>query len=149
MRLTALHCLFWAIDVSEGNTHTVGAFDWICDLGVKSILEEKYCQPVWIENDGKCRALEEFWKRNLSDVKNGMFIGLITHIAGEIILEGKFYSEFHGRFRVLERYRSGDSIARNALNEYSKTIAAGIVNLQSVLDVESSASVEESRLGTN
>ena len=75
MRLTALHCLFWAIDVSEGNTHTVGAFDWICDLGVKSILEEKYCQPVWIENDGKCRALEEFWKRNLSDVKNGMFIG--------------------------------------------------------------------------
>lgn len=107
MRLTALYCLFWAIDVSEGNTHTVGAFDWICDLGVKSILEEKYCQPVWIENDGKCRALEEFWKRNLSDVKNGMFIGLITHIAGEIILEGKFYRghlDFSGIFKYDKLY---------------------------------------------
>ena len=60
MKLTALHCLFWAIDVSEGNTHTVRAFDWICDLGIKSILEEKYCQPVWIENNGK----SEHWRNS-------------------------------------------------------------------------------------
>ena len=75
------------INVEKGIAHTAGAFHWICDLGVKTILEDKYSKPVWIENDGKCGALAEFWKGNLSGVKNGVYIGLGTEIAGGIILE--------------------------------------------------------------
>ncbi|WP_298523448.1 ROK family protein [uncultured Methanobrevibacter sp.] len=62
------------INADEGIAHTAGAFRWISNLDVKTILEEKYSKPVWIENDGKCGALAEFWKGNLSDVKKGVFI---------------------------------------------------------------------------
>ena len=160
------------INVEKGIAHTAGAFHWISDLALKSILEEKYLKPVWIENDGKCGALAEFWKGNLSDVKNGVFIGLGTEIAGGIILEGKLFrgsfgsagefssmpgriknpdneerfgkigghknltSDFTDSFEFFERYRNGDEVARNAMKDYSRTIAAGIVTIQSVLDVE-------------
>lgn len=160
------------INVKKGIAHTAGAFRWICDMPIKSILEEKYCQPVWIENDGKCAALAEFWKGNLSNVENGVFIGLGTEIAGGIILEGHLYRgsfgasaefssmlgrlknpdneerfgmiggyknltrDFTDSFEFFEMYRAGDELAQNALKEYSRTIAAGIVNIQSILDVE-------------
>lgn len=160
------------IDSKNGIAHTAGAFRWICDLPLKTILEEKYSKPVWIENDGKCGALAEFWKGNLSDVKNGVFIGLGTEIAGGIILEGKLYrgsfgsagefssmlgriknpdneerfgkigghknltADFTDSFEFFEKYNNGDETARKALKEYSRTIAAGIVNIQSILDVE-------------
>lgn len=160
------------INADEGIAHTAGAFRWISDLALKSTLEEKYCQPVWIENDGKCGALAEFWKGNLSDVKNGVFIGLGTEIAGGLIVDGKLYrgsfgaagefssmlgqlknpdneerfgkigghknltADFTDSFEFFEKYHDGDEVAKDALKEYSRTIAAGIVNIQSILDVE-------------
>lgn len=36
------------INSKNGIVHTARAFMWICDLALKSILEEKYSQPVWI-----------------------------------------------------------------------------------------------------
>ena len=54
-----------------------------------------------IENDGKYAALAELWKGNLSDVKNGVVIGLGTEIAGGIIINGALYrgsSETAGEF---------------------------------------------------
>lgn len=160
------------IDGKKGVAHTAGAFRWISDLALKSILEEKYTKPVWVENDGKCGAMAEFWKGNLSDVKNGVFIGLGTEIAGGIILDGKLYrgsfgssgefssmlgqlknpnneerfgkigghkkltAKFLDSYEFFEKYRNGDKTAKKALKDYSETIAAGIVTIQSVLDVE-------------
>ena len=83
------------INAEHGIVNKVATFDWICDMPLKSILEEKYRKPVWIENDGKCAALAELWKGNLSDVKNGVVIGLGTEIAGGIIINetaGEFSS---------------------------------------------------------
>lgn len=79
------------INVEKGIVNIIATFKWICNLSLKSILEEKYGVPVWIENDGKCAALAEFWKGNLSGIDNGMVIGLGTEIAGGIILNGKLY----------------------------------------------------------
>ena len=165
------------INVENGFVHTAGAFKWIHDLSLKSIFEAKYSKPVWIENDGKCAALAEFWKGNLSDVKNGVFIGLGTQIAGGIILEGKLYRGSFGSsgefssmlnqlknpdneerfgkigghenliakyseekvvdsYEFFEKYRNGDKSAKKAMKTYSRMIAAGIVNIQSILDVE-------------
>lgn len=160
------------IDSEKGIAHTAGAFRWIRDLALKSILEKKYSKPVWIENDGKCGALAEFWNGNLSDVKNGMFLGLETEIAGEIILNENLYrgsfgssgefssmlgrlknpdneerfgkigghksltADFTDSYEFFEKYRNGDEVAKRALKDYSETIAAGIVTIQSVLDVE-------------
>ena len=165
------------IDAEKGIVHTAGAFREISNLSIKSILEEKYLKPVWIENDGKCGALAELWKGNLADVKNGVFIGLGTEIAGGIILEGKLYRgsfgssgefssmlnclenpdnekrfgkigghknliEYYGddkcidSYEFFEKHQNGDRAAQNALEEYSRIIASGIINIQSILDAE-------------
>ena len=168
------------INVEKGIVNIIATFEWICNLPLKSILEEKYNIPVWIENDGKCAALAEFWKGNLSDVDNGMVIGLGTEIAGGIILNGKIYrgsSESAGEissilsdfknldntkrfgkigghknltdayndkkgtgdidsYELFEKYRKGDETAKEVIRNYSRIIAAGIVTIQSVLDVE-------------
>ena len=166
------------INAEKGIAHTAGAFKWICDMPIKSILEEKYLKPVWIENDGKCAALAELWKGNLSDVKNGVVIGLGTEIAGGIIINGALYrgsNETAGEFssiltdfknpnnekrfgkigghknltdaykdkkyaidshELFEKYREGDETAKEVVRDYARTIAAGIVTIQSVLDAE-------------
>lgn len=168
------------INVEKGIVSIIATFPWICDMPLKSILEEKYGVPVWIENDGKCTVLAEFWKGNLSGIENGMIIGLGTEIAGGMILNGKLYrgsnesageissilSDFKNpdtekRFgkigghknltaayndlkgtgdidthELFERYKEGDELAKEAIRNYSRTIAAGIVTIQSVLDVE-------------
>ena len=150
-------------------------FPGFATFPLKSMLEEKYNLPVWIENDGKCAALAELWKGNLTGVENGMVIGLGTETAGGIILNGKLYrgsnesageissilSDFKnldnekrfgkiaghknltaaydediGTYELFERYSNGDERARKAVKEYSRTIAAGIVTVQAVLDVE-------------
>ena len=166
------------INAEQGIVNKVATFDWICDMPLKSILEEKYKKPVWIENDGKCAALAELWMGNLSDVKNGVVIGLGTEIAGEIIINGALYrgsSETAGEFssiltdfkdfdnkkrfgkiaghknltdayedkkyainsyELFEKYKSGDETAKEVIWDYARTIAAGIVTIQSILDVE-------------
>ena len=168
------------INVEKGIVNIIATFKWICNLPLKSILEEKYGVPVWIENDGKCAALAEFWKGNLSGIDNGMVIGLGTEIAGGIILNGKLYrgsnesageissilsdfktldnSKRFGKigghenltdayndekgtgdidtYELFEKYSEGDETAKEAIRNYSRTIAAGIVTIQSVLDVE-------------
>ena len=140
----------------------------------------KNCNKEFIENDGKCAALAEFWKGNLSGIENGMVIGLGTETAGGIILNGKLYrgsNESAGEissiltsfknldnakrfgkiaghknltgayndrkgttdidsYELFERYGEGDETAKEVIGEYSRTIAAGIVTIQSVLDVE-------------
>ena len=166
------------INAEQGIVNKVATFDWICDMPLKSILEEKYKKPVWIENDGKCTALAELWMGNLSDVKNGVVIGLGTEIAGGIIINGALYrgsSETAGEFssiltdfknpnnerrfgkigghknltdaykdkkcaidsyELFENYRNGDKTAKEVIQDYARTIAAGIVTIQSILDVE-------------
>ena len=102
------------INSQRGIAHTAGAFRWMSDLPLKSILEEKYLKPVWVENDGKCGALAEFWKGNLRGVKNGVFIGLGTEIAGGIILDSKPY---RGSFGSSGEFSSIFSCFRNPDNE--------------------------------
>lgn len=168
------------INVEKGIVNIIATFKWICNMPLKSVLEEKYGVPVWIENDGKCAALAESWKGNLSGIDNGMVIGLGTEIAGGIILNGKLYrgsnesageissilSDFKNldkakrfgkigghknltdayndekgigdidTYELFEKYDDGDESAKEAIRNYSRIIAAGIVTIQSVLDVE-------------
>ena len=165
------------INVEKGIVNIIATFPWISNLPLKSMLEEKYKIPVWIENDGKCAALAEYWKGNLAGTKNGMFIGLGTEIGGGIIINGKLYrgsNESAGEisslltdftnldtrtrfgkvaghksltgaykgtgnidsFELFERYKKGDEVAKDAIRNYSRRIAAGIVTIQAVLDLE-------------
>lgn len=166
------------INAENGIVHKVATFDWICNMSLKSILEEKYRKPVRIENDGKYAALAELWKGNLSDVKNGGVFGLGTEIAGGIIINRALYkrsNETAGEFssiltdfknlnnekrfgkigshknltdtykdkkyaidshELFEKYNECDETAKEVVRDYARTIAAGIVTIQSVLDTE-------------
>ena len=58
---------------------------------------------MWIENDGKCAALAELWKGNLSDVENGVVIEIDTEISGRIISMEHYIGEamkLQGSFQV-------------------------------------------------
>ena len=117
------------IDSKRGIAHTAGAFRWMSDLPLKSILEEKYAKPVWVENDGKCGALAELWKGNLSDVENGVFLGLGTEIAGGIILDSKPYRGFFGSSgefsSIFSCFRNPDNEERfGKIGSYKSLIAA-------------------------
>lgn len=50
------HCDFLSgkINSKNGIAHTARAFRRICDLVLKSILEEKYSKPVWILMNHLC-----------------------------------------------------------------------------------------------
>ncbi len=74
------------IDREKGIAHTGGTFQFIRDLPVKSILEEKYQLPVSVDNDGKCAASAENWLGALKDVANGLVYVIGTGVGGGIIL---------------------------------------------------------------
>ncbi len=74
------------IDRERGIAHTGGSFQFICDLPVASILEEKYHLPVSVDNDGKCAANAENWLGALKDAANGLVYVIGTGIGGGIVL---------------------------------------------------------------
>ncbi len=74
------------IDRERGIAHTGGAFQFIRELPVVSILEEKYHLPVSADNDGKCAANAENWLGALQDVANGLVYVIGTGIGGGVVL---------------------------------------------------------------
>ncbi len=83
------------IDVERGVAETGGAFDFIRNQPMTSLLEERYHLPVTIENDGKAAAIAESWMGALKDVSNGLVFILGTGIAGGIILNHQVYRGSH------------------------------------------------------
>lgn len=171
------------IDNKKGYNYTGGALVFISNCPTKDILEERYHLPVSIENDGKCAALAEAWKGNLSDVNNGVVVILGTGIGGGIILDKKLWrgslgsaGEFsnnpisyekmiksgnswanicgyrgltypHAEKKGLEKgsvdgrtfftdLHNGDEIAKEVFDQFIESLAIGVINIQTVLDVD-------------
>ncbi|MCD8327237.1 MAG: ROK family protein [Lachnospiraceae bacterium] len=83
------------IDCENGIARTGGAFTFIRDLPIVSILEEKYHLPVAVENDGKAAASAENWVGALKDVKNGLVFIIGTGIGGGIIINNQVIKGSH------------------------------------------------------
>lgn len=84
------------IDNKTGFMYTSGAIAFIQNMPFGNILKERYQLPVTIENDGKCAALAEAWKGNLSDVASGVVAVLGTGIGGGIVLNHQVWRGFTG-----------------------------------------------------
>ncbi len=127
------------IDVKEGIANTGGSFYWVHNFPLKSILEKRYHKHVWVENDGKCLALGEFWKGNLLNTESGVALGLGTGISGGIILGGKLYrgingsaGEFSSILDNFENPKKANKLSeiggyKGLLNRYSEL--SGITNI--------------------
>lgn len=74
------------IDSDRGVMHTGGSLDFIENLDIVSLLEERCHVPVTIENDAKCAALAELWKGTLSDCQNAITMVFGTAVGGAVII---------------------------------------------------------------
>lgn len=83
------------IDIEKGIAHTGGAFNFIKDLEIKKIMEERYNVPVWADNDGKCAANAENWVGALKDVSSGLVYVIGTGIGGGIIINNQVHRGFN------------------------------------------------------
>lgn len=160
-----------------------GTLDYIKNMNMISLLEERCPTTIHVENDGKAAALGELWKGNFIGVENGVILVLGTGIGGGIIsngklLKGNHYSAGEVSFIKTNSDRSSDEdymfgfqtglrklfktisnrceIPLNqidghlvfqyanegnlevltCLNEYCRTLAIQIFNLQAILDPE-------------
>lgn len=83
------------IDIEKGIAFTGGAFQFIQNLEIKKILEERYKLPVWVDNDGKCAANAENWVGSLKDVSSGLVYVIGTGIGGGIIINNEVHRGIH------------------------------------------------------
>ncbi|MDY4969057.1 MAG: ROK family protein [Lachnospiraceae bacterium] len=65
--------------------------EFIHDINLQELLEERCGVPVRIENDAKCAALAEAWTGSLKDCRDGVVIVLGTGVGGGIIKDGRVH----------------------------------------------------------
>lgn len=81
-----------AIDSDRGYFYTGGYLqDFVHDINLQELLEERCGVPVRIENDAKCAALAEAWTGSLKDCRDGVVIVLGTGVGGGIIKDGRLH----------------------------------------------------------
>ena len=79
------------IDGDTGYIKTAGAYMPMAGMNLKDALKDRVPVPISVENDGKCGALAEVWKGNLSDVQDGICLILGTGVAGGVIVNRKVF----------------------------------------------------------
>lgn len=79
------------IDEKQGYVKTAGAYLALYDMDLTEELKDRIPVPVAVENDGKCGALAEVWKGNLSECKDGIVMILGTALAGGIIKDRRIH----------------------------------------------------------
>ncbi len=92
------------IDRYKGFAHTGGAFTWVRQLPVASILHDELGIDVTICNDAKAAALAEIGFGNLKGIRNGAAIILGTGIGGAIMINNQLIDGSHysaGEFSFL------------------------------------------------
>ncbi|MDE7246213.1 MAG: ROK family protein [Oscillospiraceae bacterium] len=77
------------IDTQSGIAYTGGAFAFIRNIPMATLIAERLGVPVTIANDGKCAANAERNSGALAGVADGAVIVLGTGTGGGIVLDGK------------------------------------------------------------
>lgn len=83
------------IDSEQGVAISGGAFKFIDNLPLVSLLTEELQVPVWIGNDAKCAAFAEIGFGNLADVNDAFVVILGTGIGGCLIKDRKVHYGHH------------------------------------------------------
>lgn len=83
------------IDSEKGHLYTGGALVYNTGKDIVSILQKRCPIPITVENDGKCAAVAEVWKGNLSDCDDAAVVILGTGVGGGIIKDKKLHKGKH------------------------------------------------------
>ena len=82
-------CLPGIIDSERGYCISGGSLEYNIGKPVAERLQERLQVPVYLENDGKCAAMAEYWKGSLRNCGVGVVFALGTAVAGGIIIHGE------------------------------------------------------------
>lgn len=116
------------IDSDTGYFYTGGALqDFVHEINLQTMLEERLGVPVRVENDAKCAALAEAWTGSLKDCRDGVVIVLGTGIGGGIIKDGRLHKGKNFAAGELSFLIVGDDLKKD---ESYLSLAAGSIGLR-------------------
>lgn len=116
------------IDSDTGYFYTGGALqDFVHEINLQTMLEERLGVPVRVENDAKCAALAEAWTGSLKDCKDGVVIVLGTGIGGGIIKDRRLHKGKNFAAGELSFLIVGDDLKKD---ESYLSLAAGSIGLR-------------------
>lgn len=146
--------------IAHTKIHFGGALPFLDGIDF-AVRYKKYDIPVTVINDGKASVLAENWLGSLKDMQNCAAITLGTGVGGGIIVNGKLLNGAHfqaGELSFLQLnmkepvfdgfaggYASAVQMIRNVNeaiendDEYCKRIAAIIIDIQAVVDLDAIA----------
>lgn len=97
-------CLPGIIDSEKGVCISGGSLHYNIGQPIRQMIEQRCKTKVYVENDGKCAAMAEYWQGALRGTRCGVVILLGTAVAGGIIIDGKLLKGPHysaGEFSYL------------------------------------------------
>lgn len=111
-------CLPGIIDSEVGNCISGGTLEYNVGQPVGELLAKRCGVPVYLENDGKCAVLAEYWKGALKDCQIGVLLALGTAVAGGLVINGEILKGNHysaGEFSYIcmdyNRWEEADTMA--------------------------------------
>ena len=124
-----------AVDSDGGIIYGSSAIDYIHGPNIKEDLKQRLNKDVEFENDANCAALAEVWKGVACHENDCCFIVSGTGIGGAVIKDRHVHhgNALHGgEFGyMIMRY---DQDEKKYVDEYYRTLAMGIYNLQYAYD---------------
>lgn len=110
------------IDAKKGFMYTGGSLEYISNLNIVEVLQNKTKIPVTVENDAKCAAVAEVWKGALKDCENAVVIVCGTAVGGAVIRNREIISGKHfmaGEFSYImtdskDEYKMSNCLAETA-----------------------------------
>ena len=98
------------------NKHTGNVFECVNlgwrDVPLKTVLEEEFKLPVYIENDASAAGLAEYSIGSLKGTTNSIMITLGTGVGGSFIINNKLYSGTNGLASEVGHMVVGDNFYR-------------------------------------
>ena len=102
------------IDSDRGYFYTGGTLnDFVQNLNLQELLEERFQIPVRIENDAKCAALAESWNGSLKGCSDAVVIVFGTGVGGGILKDGRIHKGRNFSAGELSFLIIGDDLAKD------------------------------------
>jgi predicted NBD/HSP70 family sugar kinase len=80
---------------SEGHVLNAGNLEGWVNVPLRTLLEDRYGVPVFVERDANCGAIGEKWAGAAMEMKDFVFLALGTGVGAGLFLEGHVYRGAH------------------------------------------------------
>jgi glucokinase len=79
----------------EGHVLRAGNLKGWVDVPLRSMLEDRYGVPIFVERDANCGAIGEKWRGAAREMNDFVFLALGTGVGAGLFLDGRIYRGAH------------------------------------------------------